>query len=153
MPQDTPEQAQERDTRYRRTAGDHVARYLATDGAEGYDDNRNHAPTLLLTTTGHRSGREIVTPLYFAEDDGRYIIIASYAGSDTDPKWYTNLVAEPRVQVQIKGDRFPARARSADAAEKRRLWPLMADRYPFYNDYVTATERDIPVVVLERVEG
>ena len=150
MPRDTVEQAQERDARYRRTAGDHVARYLATDGAEGYDDNRHHAPTLLLTTTGHRSDREIVTPLYFAEHDGRYIIIASYAGSDTDPKWYTNLVAEPRVRVQIRGDRFAAKARSADAEEKRRLWPLMADRYPFYNDYLKETDRDIPLVVLER---
>ena len=153
MPQDTPEIARKRDESYRRTSGEHVARYLATDGAEGYDDNRNRAPTLLLTTVGRRSGREIVSPLYFAEDAGRYIIIASYAGSDTHPKWYLNLEAEPRVTVQIRADRFPASARTADAAEKQALWPLMGDAFPFYNDYLKATDRDIPLVILERAAG
>lgn len=150
MPQDTPEIAQRRDESYRRSSGEHVARYVATDGAEGYDDNRHKAPTLLLTTIGRRTGREIVSPLYFAEQDGRYIIIASYAGSDTHPKWYLNLEADPNVTVQIRGDRFPAIARTADAAEKEILWPLMGDAFPFYNDYLKATDRDIPLVILER---
>lgn len=153
MPQDTPEIARRRDESYRRSSGEHVARYVATDGAEGYDDNRHKAPTLLLTTTGRRSGREIVSPLYFAEQDGRYIVIGSYAGSDSHPKWYLNLVADPSVTVQILGDRFPATARTADAAEKQALWPLMGDTFPFYNDYLGATDRDIPLVLLERVTG
>ena len=153
MPQDTSEIARKRDESYRRTSGEHVARYLATDGAEGYDDNRHRAPTLLLTTTGRRSGREVVSPLYFAEDGGRYVIIASYAGSDTHPKWYLNLVDEPQVTVQIRGDRFPATARTASTEEKRALWPLMGDAFPFYNDYLQATDRDIPLVILERTEG
>lgn len=151
MPQDTPEIARQRDESYRRTSGEHVARYLATDGAEGYDDNRHGAPTLLLTTIGRVTGREVVSPLYFATDvDGRYVIIGSYAGSDTHPKWYLNLVAEPNVHLQIRGDRFPATARTADRDEKRALWPLMADAFPFYDAYLEATARDIPLVVLER---
>ena len=153
MPQDTPEIARRRDEAYRVRTAEHVTRYLATDGAEGYDDNSHKAPTLLLTTTGRRSGREIVSPLYFAEQGGNYIIIGSYAGSDTHPKWYLNLVADPSVTVQIRGDRFPAIARTADAAEKQALWPLMGDAFPFYNDYLQATDRDIPLVILERVEG
>lgn len=150
MPQDSPEIAQRRDESYRRSSGEHVARYLATDGAEGYDDNRHRAPTLLLTTTGRRSGQEVVSPLYFAEQDGRYIIIGSYAGSDTHPKWYLNLEANPAVTVQILGDRFPATARTANTAEKQALWPLMGDAFPFYNDYLGATDRDIPLVILDR---
>jgi deazaflavin-dependent oxidoreductase (nitroreductase family) len=153
MPHDTPEITKKRDDSYRRTSGEHVARYLATDGVEGYDDNRHRAPTLLLTTIGRRSGREIVSPLYFAEHDGQYIIIASYAGSDTHPKWYLNLLDQPAVQVQIRGDRFAATARTASAEEKRSLWPLMGDAFPFYNDYLQATERDIPLVILERIAG
>ncbi len=156
MPQDTPEIAQRRDESYRRSSGEHVARYLATDGVEGYDDNSTGAPTLLLFTTGHRTGNEVISPLYYAENPERpdeYVIIASYAGSDTHPKWYLNLEARPRVHVQIRADRFAATARTADAAEKTRLWPLLADRFSFYNGYLKATYRDIPLVVLERVAG
>ncbi|HEV2526973.1 MAG TPA: nitroreductase family deazaflavin-dependent oxidoreductase [Thermomicrobiales bacterium] len=152
MPRDTPEQARARDLRYRERSGDHVARYQASDGADGYDDNRHGAPTLLLTTTGHRGGRPVTTPLYFAEDEDRYVVIASYAGADTHPKWYLNLAADPSVFVQVRADRFAARARTAGTDERERLWRLLADRYPFYDDYRTETDRDIPVVVLERAE-
>lgn len=102
MPRETPEQALARDERYRVRTKDHVARYLASDGADGYDDNRLRAPTLLLTTTGRRSGRPSTTPLNFAAHEGAYLLIGSYAGSDTHPKWYLNLVANPAVEVQIK---------------------------------------------------
>ncbi len=153
MTKDSPEQAEERDARYRTRTADHVARYLASDGADGFDDNSHKAPTLLLTTIGRRTGNEIVTPLYYGEHDGRYIIIASYAGSDRHPKWYLNLVANPRVQVQIKADMCLATARTADAEEKAALWPIMAGAYPFYNDYLAATDRDIPLVILQPVDS
>ncbi len=149
MTKDSPRQIRERDARYRLRSADHVARYLATSGADGFDDNVHRAPTLLLTTTGRRSGREIVTPLYYGEENGRYIVIASYAGSDAHPKWYLNLEANPSVVVQINDDVFPAIARIANPAEKKNLWSVLADPYPFYDDYRLATERDIPLVVLE----
>ncbi len=150
MPRETVEEARERDERYRARTKDHVARYLASDGADGYDDNRLKAPTLLLTTIGRRSGTSYTTPLNFAEHEGTYLLIGSYAGSDTHPKWYLNLVANPEVSVQIKGERFPATARTAGPEEKERLWPVMADRMPFYDEYCLATDRDIPLIVLER---
>jgi deazaflavin-dependent oxidoreductase (nitroreductase family) len=150
LKKDTPEQARARDERYRIRARDHVARYLATDGKEGYDDNSLGARNLLLTTTGRRSGREYTTALNFAETDGRYVVIASYEGSDSHPKWYLNLEANPLVTVQIRDDRFQAGARTADAEEKKRLWPLLADRLSYFNDYQASTERDIPLIVLER---
>lgn len=149
MTSKTMNDAEVQDERFRERSGAHVARYIATDGAEGYDDNSHKAPTLLLTTIGRRSGEARVFPLYFAEHEGSYIIIASKGGADTHPQWYLNLVAEPRVEVQILGEKFSAIARTADSEEKERLWPLLADAYPFYNDYQQGTDRDIPLVVLE----
>lgn len=150
MARDNTKELAERRPRFHQRADLHARRYQATEGAEGYDDNSHGAPTLLLYTRGHRSGKEVTTPLYFAEQDGRYIVIASYGGADVDPDWYRNLEVNPNVEVQIRGDRFPATARTASAEEKRELWPLMAGPYPFYDDYQKGTERDIPVVILQR---
>lgn len=141
------------DERFRQRSGAHVARYIETDGEQGYDDNTHKAPTLLLTTTGRRTGQPHTAPLYFAEDDGRYIVIASKGGSDHDPQWYRNLVAHPQVGVQIRGDRFRATARTATPEEKARLWPLMAGPMRFYDDYQEKARRDIPLVILEPIEA
>lgn len=135
---------------FRERSGAHVARYIQTDGVEGYDDNSHGAPTLLLTTTGRVSGEPYTAPLYFAEDDGRYLVIASKGGSDRDPQWYRNLVAHPEVGVQIRGERFRAVARTATPAEKAQLWRLLAGPMPFYDTYQAQSVRDIPLVILER---
>lgn len=140
------------DEAFRQRSGAHVARYIATDGAEGYDDNTYKASTLLLTTTGLVSGEPHIAPLYFAEDAGSYIVIASKGGSDRDPQWYRNLVAHPEVGVQIRGERFRAIARTATPDEKARLWPLLAGRMRFYDTYQKKAARDIPLVILEPVE-
>ncbi|HEV2074517.1 MAG TPA: nitroreductase family deazaflavin-dependent oxidoreductase [Thermomicrobiales bacterium] len=144
---------QARDDAFRKRSGSHVERYIASDGREGYDDNSHRAPTLLLTTMGRRTGKLHIAPLYFAEDGGRYIVIASKGGSDRDPQWYLNLVAHPEVGVQVRDQVFRAIARTADADEKERLWPIMGSAYPFYNDYRRATDRDIPLVVLEPISA
>jgi deazaflavin-dependent oxidoreductase (nitroreductase family) len=128
---------------------EHLQKYVATDGADGF--LWNGAPTLLLTTKGRRSGKARRTPLIFAESAGRYLVIASKGGSPEHPDWYRNLAAEPRVQVQINGDRFEARARTATAEEKPPLWALMSEKWPHYDSYQAKTDREIPLVVLERV--
>jgi deazaflavin-dependent oxidoreductase (nitroreductase family) len=128
---------------------EHVRRYLETDGEVGYRW-RNGAPILILTTTGRRSGEERVKPLIFAEDDGRYVVVASKGGARHHPDWYLNLRAEPDVHVQVKADRFRARARTAEGEERARLWERMAEIWPAYDDYRQKTDREIPVVVLER---
>lgn len=151
MSERRPDDPKAVDEAFRQRSGAHVARYIATDGAEGYDDNSYKAPTLLLTTTGRVSGEPNTAPLYFAEDDGRYIIIASKGGSDRDPQWYRNLVAHPEVGVQIRGDRFRATARTATPEEKATLWPLLAGPMPFYDTYEAQSDRDIPLVILERI--
>src|SRR6476620_5771912 len=127
---------------------EHVDRYSATDGVEGYEWRGTQ--TLLLTTTGRKSGEQRTTPLRFAPHGDAYTIVASKGGSDEPPAWYLNLLETPEVEVQIKGDRFQARARSASAEEKPAMWKTMVAEWPDYDDYQQQTEREIPVVVLER---
>jgi deazaflavin-dependent oxidoreductase (nitroreductase family) len=127
---------------------EHVRRYRETGGEVGHI--WNGVPTLLLSTTGRRSGEERTTPLIYGQNGDAYVVVASKGGHPTHPAWYLNLVAEPKVELQVAADRFPARARTATAEERARLWPLMASIWPAYDDYQAKTEREIPVVVLER---
>ena len=130
---------------------EHVDRYRETDGAEGHDW-RNGTKILLLTTTGRKSGEERTTPLIYAPyGDDAYTIIASKGGSDEPPAWYLNLDAKPEVEVQVLGDRFRARARTATAEEKPEIWKTMVSEWPDYDSYQEQTEREIPAVILERV--
>ncbi|MDV6012550.1 nitroreductase family deazaflavin-dependent oxidoreductase [Haloechinothrix sp. LS1_15] len=128
---------------------EHVRRYEETDGEVGHVWV-NDAPVLILTTTGRRSGRMRKSALIYQEDGGRYVVVASKGGADAHPDWYRNLQANPQVGVQVGAERFAARARTADPDERARLWPLMAAVWPDYDSYQAATDREIPVVVLER---
>lgn len=128
---------------------EHVQRYLATDGAEGYDW-LNGTTILILTTTGRRSGKEHSTPLIFRQHGGDYLVVASKGGAAEPPQWYLNLQANPRVRVQVKSEVFAANARTATAQEKPQLWAAMAQVWPDYDEYQRRTDRDIPVVVLQR---
>ncbi len=127
---------------------EHVDRYRATDGAEGYEWQGTQ--TLLLTTTGHKSGEQRTTPLIFAPYGDSYTVIASKGGSDEPPAWYLNLSQQPEVEVQVKGDRFKARARTATPEEKPEIWRTMVAEWPAYDEYQARTSREIPAVVLER---
>jgi deazaflavin-dependent oxidoreductase (nitroreductase family) len=128
---------------------EHLRRYVETGGEDGH--LWEGVPTLLLTTTGRRTGQPFTTPLIYGQDGGRYLVVASRGGAPEHPGWYKNLVAHPEVGVQIKADRFRARARTATPDEKPALWKLMASIWPSYDEYQTRTEREIPVVILERV--
>jgi proline iminopeptidase len=129
---------------------EHVRRYRETDGAEGHIW-REGSTVLLLTTTGRRTGEETTTPLIYGLDgDGNPVIVASKGGAPEHPGWYRNLVKTPEAEVQILGDRFRVHARDAQGTERERLWELMNGIWPHYAEYQTKTEREIPVVVLER---
>jgi deazaflavin-dependent oxidoreductase (nitroreductase family) len=128
---------------------EHVERYRATGGAEGHEWQGTQ--TLLLTTTGRKSGEPRTTPLIYAPVGDSFAIVASKGGSDEPPAWYLNLSANPEVEVQVKADRFQARARTASAEEKPALWRKMAAEWPAYDEYQRKTDREIPVVVLERI--
>ncbi len=127
---------------------EHVQRYQATDGAVGHEW-QDGVYTLLLTTTGRRTGQPRTTPLIYGEHDGAYVVVASKGGADSHPDWYHNLVDRPEVEVQVGPDVFVASARTAPAEEKRQIWPKMAEIWPDYDNYAASTDRDIPVVVLE----
>jgi len=127
---------------------EHVKRYVETNGEVGY--MWNGAPILILTTKGKKSGQPRPQALIYGEDAGKYVIIASYGGAPEHPKWYTNLVADPNVQIQIKGEKFNAKARTAEGAEREKFWNVAAKVWPNYNVYTTRTTRKIPVVILER---
>ena len=128
---------------------EHMEKYLATNGEDGHV--WRGVPTLLLTTTGRRSGRSLMLPLIYGTHGDHYVIVASKGGHPQHPGWYVNLAAEPTVQVQVGAERFTARARTASGDERATLWDQMAGVWPPYNEYQTKTEREIPVVVLERV--
>lgn len=129
----------------------HIRNYVATDAANGHRYNGRDA--LLITTRGCKTGQLRRTALFCGVDDDRYIVIGSDGGNPVHPGWYFNLLADPELEVQVGGDVFRCRARTADGAEEVRLWDLMAAIFPLYNTYRGATERHIPVVVLERIRG
>ena len=128
---------------------DHVRSYRETGGDVGHDWKRGTS-ILLLTTKGRKSGEEHTTPLIYGRSGDDLVIVASKGGSDQPPGWYANLKADPEVEVQVRDDVFPARARTASADEKPELWERMVGEWPAYDDYQERTEREIPVVVLER---
>lgn len=128
---------------------EHVDRYKATDGEEGHDW-QNGVKCLLLTTRGRKTGEERVAPLIYEEHDDAYLVVASRGGDPRHPGWYVNLKAEPVVEVQIKGDVFRASARDATPDEKPQMWEKMAAVWPDYDEYQKRTDREIPIVVLER---
>lgn len=129
---------------------EHIDRYVATNGEEGHI--WKGVTTLLLTVRGRRTGTPYRTALIYGSDGDNYVIVASKGGAPEHPEWYRNLVANSTVEVQVKADRFVAQARTATDEERPRLWALMASIWPAYNDYQEKTDRQIPLVVLERRE-
>jgi proline iminopeptidase len=127
----------------------HVQRYRETGGEVGHRWKRG-SKILLLTTKGRKSGEPRTKPLIYEQDGGRYVIVASKGGAPDHPGWYRNLQKDPNVELQVLDEVFPARARTAEGEERARLWQLVNQQWPDYDSYQTRTDREIPVVVLER---
>jgi deazaflavin-dependent oxidoreductase (nitroreductase family) len=136
---------------------DHLNRYIATNGADGYlwdatlGGGQGMVPTLLLTTTGRKSGQALTMPLIFVEHGKAHVVVASKGGAPQHPAWYLNLQANPAVTVQVKDRKFSARARTTFGPERAALWSRMVKLYAPYETYQTKTKREIPVVVLDPV--
>jgi len=126
---------------------EHVERYVETGGEEGHD--WEGTTVLILTTTGRKSGEERSTPLIYQRHGDDYLVVASKGGADEPPAWYLNLEEKPELTVQVKDERFAARARTATPAEKPAMWQTMTAAWPSYDEYQQQTDREIPVVVLE----
>ena len=125
---------------------EHIRRYRATYGEEGY--LWNGATSLLLTTTGRKSGEARTSALIFAQDGDDYLVVASMGGAPNHPSWYLNITANPEAEVQVKGDHVRVTGRTASDEEKPRLWQIVTEVWPNYHVYQTRTDRAIPVVVL-----
>lgn len=128
---------------------EHVRRYQETDGEEGHVW-REGSTILLLTTRGRKTGNPTTTPLIYDLDGDNPVIVASKGGAPEHPGWYRNILANPHVNVQIKGEKFHAHPRTAEGEERERLWKQMNRMWPHYDEYQEKTDREIPVVVLER---
>ncbi len=107
------------------------------------------APVCLLTTTGRRTGVARTVPLLYLErpNDEQIVVVASQGGMSTHPEWYLNLVANPKVTVEIGGDARAMVARVASTEERAELWPLLVAMYPGYDTYRQRTTREIPIVI------
>ena len=129
---------------------EHVRQYRESDGEEGYFWMRG-SEILLLVTKGRKSGEERWMPLIFREIDGSYVIVASKGGHPDHPAWFVNMQARPDdVRIQVKADVFPVSHRVAEGEERSRLWDLMCEVWPDYAEYQKKTDREIPIVVLDR---
>lgn len=137
-------------------ARDHVRRYRETGGGDGHiwtgHDGTGNFPCLLLTTIGRKTGEAHTTPLIYGCDGADYVVIGSQGGRPVHPSWYLNLLRNPGVDVQVEAVSFAATARTAEGDERDRLWTMMAELYPPYEDYrqKASATREIPVVVLSR---
>ena len=110
-------------------------------------------PVLLLTTVGRRTGRRRTSPLTYFEEGGAIVLVASYGGRPRNPDWFENLLANPEVDVLIKGQTSTMRARRATPEERARLWPRIVETYHGYARYQAKTSREIPLAVLESDRG
>ncbi|MFJ4186971.1 nitroreductase/quinone reductase family protein [Kitasatospora sp. NPDC089509] len=108
---------------------------------------------LLLTTTGARSGRPHTVPLGFVRAEGLLLVVASAAGAPEHPQWYRNLLTHPVVRVELGTEAFEAIAVPAEGPRRERLFAAVVHAAPGYGDYQAHTERELPVVVLERPEA
>jgi deazaflavin-dependent oxidoreductase (nitroreductase family) len=125
-----------------------IAEFRANQGKVG--GQFEGAPMALLHTTGAKSGQERINPMMFLELEGRRFVFASKAGADTNPDWYHNLVANPKVTVEVGAETYEATASALPEDERDRIYTEQASRYPGFAEYAAKTTRVIPVVELTR---
>lgn len=132
----------------------HQAVYERTDGRLGH--RLIGIPSLILRTTGRRTGTIRAAALVYGSDAGRYVVVASNGGLDRAPAWLANVRANPEVSFQIRRRRAAARARIVEPgdADYPRLWRLVNDiNHGRYNGYQARTERPIALVLLTPAEA
>ena len=125
-----------------------IAEFRANDGKVG--GQFEGAPLVLVHHTGARSGTERVTPMMYRPERDGFAIFASKAGAPNNPAWFHNLVANPDTQIEVGTETLDVTARVTEGAERDRIWDAQKTEYPGFADYENATDRLIPVLVLER---
>lgn len=125
--------------------------YRLTSGAIG--GRMAGLNVLLLTTTGRKTGKSRTAPLGYFKDDGNFVIIASNGGSEKNPGWFYNVKSNPQVKIQIGKRELAAQAQVADPEKRSRLWPELVKMSPTYEKYAQNMKREIPLVILQPVQG
>jgi deazaflavin-dependent oxidoreductase (nitroreductase family) len=133
----------------RRLMGGHATIYRASGGLVGHRFP-GAPPTLLLEHVGAKSGQKRISPLTYTSDGDQLVLVASKGGYPKNPAWFHNLKANPDTVVQVGREKRPVHARVANAEERKRLWPKVVDTYSGYAEYQKRTDREIPLVILER---
>lgn len=135
----------------RKRVRDQVERYEATDGREANTLAGTNRPVVIFTTRGRKSGKIRKFALMRVEHDGKYAMVASMGGAPTHPEWYLNVTADPEaLMVQDGVERFDATARELEGEEREIWWQRAVEAYPPYAKYQERTERQIPVLLVER---
>jgi len=132
-------------------ANKQVSAYEASDGAK--QGNLRGVPVIILTTRGRKSGALRKAPLMRVTDGEKYAVIASLGGAPEHPVWYLNLLADSKVTLQDKDVKRRYRAHTAVGDEREQWWARAAAVWPDYEKYQLKTDREIPVVVLEPIDG
>ncbi|MCL6508654.1 MAG: nitroreductase family deazaflavin-dependent oxidoreductase [Bryobacteraceae bacterium] len=132
-------------------AGMHRWLYRSTGGVIG--GRFRGGPVLLLTTIGRKTGQARTWPLIYFPDGKAFVIVGSNGGRDVHPAWYLNLRSNPTATIEVGRKRFRVKARQAEGAERDRLWQLVIRTLPFYADYQTGTQREIPLMILAPEES
>ena len=141
-----------------RQIADHIALYRRDpEKAHMWDSSVIGIPgpvaTLLLRTTGRRSGQHRFAALQYFRSEGHFIVVGSKGGMPTHPAWFMNLQDCPDCEIQAGSLKATARARIAEGAERKRLWDAVTKEQPEYLKYERRTDREIPVVVFELEAG
>ncbi len=108
--------------------------------------------TLLLTTTGRKTGKQRTLPLNYIMDGPAYVITASASGADRDPGWFFNIRSNPQAVIQVKDKQIKVTAEIVGPEKKPELWARLVEVAPNYAGYQKRTSRDIPMVILHPVE-
>lgn len=148
MSDDQPKTAEGTGTDITLIGPEHVKAYQETNGEVGYI--WNGVPILLFTSIGAKSGLPRTNAIIFTQVGDKYVIMASMGGSPKHPAWYHNIRKNPEIDVQIKGEKFRATTRTAQSPEREELWAEAIRDWPNYDVYQSRTDRQIPVVVIER---
>ena len=127
-----------------------ISEFRANQGKVG--GQLANMPVLLLTTTGAKSGRTLTKPLVYTTDGDRIVVLASFAGGPKNPPWYHNLVANPVATVELGSERFRVQAAVTAGEERQRLFDRQAAQMPIFAEYQQKTTRQIPVIVLKRID-
>ncbi|MEV5953996.1 nitroreductase family deazaflavin-dependent oxidoreductase [Streptomyces sp. NPDC051987] len=130
-----------------------VELYESSGGKEGTTLMDTGMPVIVLTTLGVKSGKIRKTPLMRVEHDGKYAVVASQGGAPKHPVWYFNVTSHPLVELQDGPAKQDMTAREVTGAEKAAWWERAVAAYPPYAEYQEKTSREIPVFVLEPVQG